>query len=50
MPAETNHLPCPSNSRWLVHLLRCSDGSLCMGITNDAPKRLKTHATGKASW
>jgi len=43
--------PCrrPSNSRWLVYILRCSDGSLYTGITNDLPKRLKAHAAGKAS-
>ena len=35
--------------RWLVYLLRCRDGSLYTGITNDLPKRLKTHAAGKAS-
>ena len=35
--------------RWLVYLLRCRDGSLYTGITNDLPKRLKAHATGKAS-
>lgn len=34
---------------WLVYLLRCSDGSLYTGITNDLAKRLKAHATGKAS-
>ena len=39
----------PSNSRWLVYLLHCSDGSLYTGITNDLPKRLKAHAAGKAS-
>ena len=39
----------PSRSRWLVYLLRCSDGSLYCGITNDLPKRLKAHAAGKAS-
>ena len=36
-------------SPWLVYLLRCSDGSLYTGITNDLPKRLKAHAAGKAS-
>ena len=41
--------PLPSNSRCLVYLLRCSDGSLYTGTTNDLPKRLKTHAAGKAS-
>ncbi|MBM4011937.1 MAG: GIY-YIG nuclease family protein [Planctomycetes bacterium] len=39
----------PSPSRWLVYLLRCRDGSLYTGITNDLPKRLKAHAAGKAS-
>ena len=34
---------------WLVYILRCRDGSLYTGITNDLPKRLKTHAAGKAS-
>ena len=36
-------------SPWLVYLLRCSDGSLYTGITNDLPKRLKAHRAGKAS-
>ena len=54
--ATTNRLveprPTPLSSpgnRWLVYLLRCRDGSLYTGITNDLPKRLKAHATGKAS-
>jgi predicted GIY-YIG superfamily endonuclease len=34
---------------WLVYILRCSDGSLYTGITNDLPRRLKTHAAGRAS-
>jgi predicted GIY-YIG superfamily endonuclease len=34
---------------WLVYLLRCADGSLYTGITNDLPKRMKSHAAGKAS-
>ena len=37
------------SSRWLVYLLRCSDGSLYCGITNDLPKRLNAHGAGKAS-
>ncbi len=37
------------SAHWLVYLLRCSDGSLYTGITNDLPKRLKTHAAGRAS-
>lgn len=39
----------PANSRWLVYILRCRDGSLYTGITNDLPKRLASHAAGKAS-
>jgi len=39
----------PASTRWLVYLLRCRDGSLYTGITNDLPKRLKAHAAGKAS-
>lgn len=34
---------------WLVYMLRCHDGSLYTGITNDLPKRLAAHAAGKAS-
>jgi predicted GIY-YIG superfamily endonuclease len=39
----------PSRSRWLVYLLRCRDGSLYTGITNDLDRRLKAHAAGTAS-
>jgi predicted GIY-YIG superfamily endonuclease len=39
----------PASSRSLVYLLRCSDGSLYTGITNDLPKRLQAHAAGRAS-
>jgi predicted GIY-YIG superfamily endonuclease len=38
-----------SKPAWNVYLLRCRDGSLYTGITNDLPKRLKAHAAGKAS-
>lgn len=34
---------------WLVYILRCRDGSLYTGITNDLPKRLQAHTAGKAS-
>jgi putative endonuclease len=46
MPSPT---PRRASSRWLVYILRCRDGSLYTGITNDLAKRLKTHAVGKAS-
>lgn len=38
-----------TKTRWLVYLLRCSNGSLYCGITNDLLKRLKAHAAGRAS-
>ena len=43
------HARLPIDPRWLVYLLRCSDGSLYPGITNDLPKRLKAHAAGRGS-
>jgi putative endonuclease len=33
----------------MVYLLRCRDGSLYTGITNDLERRLALHETGKAS-
>ena len=39
----------PLKPGWCVYLLRCRDGSLYTGITNDLPKRLATHAAGRAS-
>jgi len=37
------------NASWFVYLLRCADGSLYTGITNDMPRRLKQHNAGTAS-
>jgi len=34
---------------WIVYILRCADGSLYTGITNDLPRRLKQHNAGTAS-
>ncbi len=34
---------------WLVYILRCRDGSLYTGITNDLDRRLAAHSSGKAS-
>jgi putative endonuclease len=33
----------------MVYLLRCRDGSLYTGITNDLDRRLALHDTGRAS-
>ncbi len=34
---------------WLVYLLRCADGSLYTGITNDLARRLRAHESGRGS-
>jgi len=34
---------------WTVYLLRCGDGSLYTGITNDLQQRLEAHRRGTAS-
>jgi len=41
--------PLPSPAGWLVYILRCRDGSLYTGITNNLPKRLQAHGAGRAS-
>ena len=32
---------------WFVYMLRCSDGSLYVGITDDVPARVATHNRAK---
>ncbi len=34
---------------WCVYMLRCNDGSLYTGCTNDLAARLKTHNQGKGA-
>ena len=34
---------------WFCYLLRCADGTLYAGITNDLAKRLAAHNRGEAS-
>ena len=34
---------------WCVYLLRCSDGTLYTGITNDLARRLAAHARGRGA-
>ena len=38
-----------SDGKWFVYLLRCADGSLYTGISNDVPRRLEQHNAGTAS-
>lgn len=43
----------PTGSRkpksWVLYVLRCGDGSLYCGITNDLKKRLAAHRSGKGA-
>lgn len=34
---------------WVVYILRCADGTLYTGITNDLPKRLAAHTAGRGA-
>ncbi len=34
---------------YTVYLLRCADGTLYTGITNDLPRRLQAHNAGKGA-
>ena len=34
---------------YLVYILRCGDGSLYTGCTNDLPRRLRAHQSGRGA-
>lgn len=34
---------------WYVYILRCGDGTLYTGVTNDVAARLETHRSGKGA-
>ena len=38
-----------TNKAWFLYLVRCADGSLYTGITNDVPRRCQQHNAGTAS-
>lgn len=38
-----------TETAWIVYILRCEDGSLYTGITNDLVRRVEQHNAGKAS-
>jgi UV DNA damage endonuclease len=38
-----------TNKAWFLYLLRCADGSLYTGITNNVARRCKQHNAGTAS-
>lgn len=35
--------------QWVVYMIECKDGSLYTGITDNLPKRLQAHRTGKGA-
>lgn len=38
-----------NKKQWEVYLLRCLDGSLYTGVSNDVSLRMNAHASGKGS-
>jgi len=36
-------------ARWHVYILRCADGTLYTGATNDLARRVERHASGKGA-
>jgi len=34
---------------WHVYIVRCRDGTLYTGVTNDLPRRIRAHDSGTAS-
>jgi len=34
---------------WTVYILRCADGTLYTGCTNNLPRRLKAHQSGRGA-
>jgi len=39
----------PVDGAWSVYLVRCADGTLYTGITNDVPRRVDSHNQGKGA-
>jgi putative endonuclease len=39
----------PKKRAWRVYMLRCADGSLYTGCTNDLARRVAAHAAGKGA-
>jgi len=49
-PASALPAPSPTAAAvWSLYILRCSDGSLYTGVTNDIDRRFLAHQEGKAS-
>ncbi len=41
--------PSKKKSKWFLYILKCSDGTLYTGITNDLARRIRQHNDGNAS-
>jgi putative endonuclease len=39
----------PQGATWLCYILRCADGALYTGVTNDLDKRVAAHNAGTAA-
>ena len=48
-PADPYPNPEHALADWAVYILRCGDGSLYTGITNDLERRIAAHRAGTAS-
>lgn len=35
---------------WITYIVRCANGSLYTGITNDLPRRIKTHNSRRGGY
>lgn len=42
-------MPPPRKNEWVCYLLKCADGTLYCGITNDLEKRLASHNAGEGA-
>lgn len=38
-----------TEKRWFVYILRCGDGTLYTGMTDDVPRRVEVHNSGKGA-
>ncbi len=38
-----------SDKKWFVYILRCADGTLYTGMTDDVPRRVEVHNSGKGA-
>lgn len=46
---ETRRRPRKKKDPWHLYILKCNDGSLYTGVTNDLERRLSLHNRGRAS-